>query len=442
MTPATTILPALLSAALAAGPAVRPSMAAELMAAVVAASVVAAPDLADSDDAQTAPATPADAKPPSGGSPAKATDGTDTASDGSTVEASQESAGADGAQKPPAREPPVQLQVLPRPIPLARIYEYLTKPITDDAARTALEVRIKPVWEAYVGDFALPNRNEFGEVRGILSQIPTDRPPSPDEIRNKYASALAVVDRLDASFLTELAAMVGEPSRPALEALRRARLRSVASIGVAGHLSLSVPMRWVDPMVWLQVTETTIPGDAVQRFDLEVTRISQALTPVRRRFEFEMVVRARSQQQLVAALPTKGKEFVAASREAARASMAAVDALKGPLAAEDVARVHIARIEDLYFDTPKPERPLGAESFPSDPAARDAWFAERAKLAIADAEILLRYEAAALTTLAATPLWDRDAYDGRQLLAKSFGDERTRLHDETRSRLELISGKQ
>ena len=60
----------------------------------------------------------------------------------------------------------------------------------------------------------------------------------------------------------------------------------------------------------------------------------------------------------------------------------------------------------------------------------------------ADAEILLRYEAAALTTLAATPLWDRDAYDGRQLLAKSFGDERTRLHDETRSRLELISGKQ
>lgn len=427
MTPATTILPALLSAALAAGLAVRPSMAAELMA---------------SDDAQTAPATPADAKPPSGGSPAKATDGTDTASDGSTVEASQESAGADGAQRPPAREPPVQLQVLPRPIPLARIYEYLTKPITDDAARTALEARIKPVWEAYVGDFALPNRNEFGEVRGILSQIPTDRPPSPDEIRNKYASALAVVDRLDASFLTELAAMVGEPSRPALEALRRARLRSVASIGVAGHLSLSVPMRWVDPMVWLQVTETTIPGDAVQRFDLEVTRISQALTPVRRRFEFEMVVRARSQQQLVAALPTKGKEFVAASREAARASMAAVDALKGPLAAEDVARVHVARIEDLYFDTPKPERPLGAESFPSDPAARDAWFAERAKLAIADAEILLRYEAAALTTLAATPLWDRDAYDGRQLLAKSFGDERTRLHDETRSRLELISGKQ
>ena len=378
---------------------------------------------------QSAPARPADAAPASGGK-------------GGAVAGGDAGDDAGGSAKAPERETPVQLQVLPRPIPLARVYEYLTKQIADDATRGALEARIKPVWEAYVGDFALPNRHEFGEVRGILSTIPTDRPPSPDEIRNKYASALAVVDRLDASFLAELGTIVGEPSKPALEALRRARLRSVASIGVAGHLSLSVPMRWVDPMVWIQVTETTIPPDAVQRFDLEVTRISQGLTPVRRRFEFEMVVRARSQQQVVAALPTKGKELVAASREAALASLAAVDALKGSLPPEDVARVHIARIEDLYFDTPKPERPLGAENFPSDPSARDAWFAERAKLAIADAEILLRYEDAALKTLAATPLWDRSAYDARQLLAKSFGDERTRLHDETRARLELISGKQ
>ena len=382
---------------------------------------------------QTAPARPAGAS---------AGDDAPGKADTGQADSGQADTGGSNGAKAPQRETPVQLQVLPRPIPLARVYEYLTKQIADDAARAALEARIKPVWEAYVGDFALPNRNEFGEVRGILSTIPTDRPPSPDEIRNKYASALAVVDRLDASFLAELGTIVGEPSKPALEALRRARLRSIASIGVAGHLSMSVPMRWIDPMAWILVTESTIPPDAVQRFDLEVTRISQALTPVRRRFEFEMVVRARSQEQLVAALPTKGKDLVAASREAARASLAAVDALKGPLPPEDVARIHIARIEDLYFDTPKPERPLGAENFPSDPSARDAWFAERAKLSVADAEILLRYEDAALKTLAATPLWDRGAYDARQLLAKSFGDERTRLHDETRARLELISGKQ
>jgi hypothetical protein len=169
--------------------------------------------------------------------------------------------------------------------------------------------------------------------------------------------------------------------------------------------------------------------------------VLRGLTPARRRFEFEIIVTAQSQQQFVKALPVKGPDFVTASREAVRAMIAVVDGLAQALPPEDVARVHIARIEDLYLDTPRPERPCGSETFPADESLREAWFAERAKLAIADAEILRRYEEQALATLAATPLWDRDAYDGRVFLAKGFKDARTQLHDDARTRLELLSGR-
>ncbi len=359
-----------------------------------------------------------------------------------TPPATPPSAPAEGAPAAPpaAANTQAQLQILPRPLPLARVYDFVTTPIADEATRLELERRIRALWEGYLARFEVVQLEEFVEARAKLTAVSGDRPPTPDALRGSYATALAAVDRLDAMFLADLKTLVSADSAEALAALERSRLRAVSAIGLAGHLSLSVPMRWVEPMAWLEVTESRIPMATIIAYDLEVTRLSKDLAPARRRFEFEMVGAARTQSAFSKALPEKGKPLVVASRDAALASRAAVAALLGPVQADDVARIQIARVEDLYFDTPRPERAVTAESFPADEALRDAWFAERAKLAISDAEIVLRYEDLALKTLAAKPLWDRQAYDGRKLLAKSFKEERSRLHDEIRAKLELLSG--
>ncbi|MGA1224360.1 MAG: hypothetical protein ACO31E_07320 [Phycisphaerales bacterium] len=336
---------------------------------------------------------------------------------------------------------PVELQLLPRPMPLARVLEYLAPSIAEGEAREEFERRVTALWNGYAAGFELVESAEFREMRLVLAEVTGKRPPTPDTLRAKYASALAGADRLDAQFLADVAELRPNGADPAMDALRRARTRNVSLLGLAGHLSLSVPIRWRDPMGWLEVTETRIPIDAIRAFDEASTEVITTLTPVRRRFEFNIIVSATTQQRFVRDLPSKAAEFVDASRDAANATRAAVETLRGALPPEDIARVHIARIEDLYFDTPRPERPCGTETFPADPALQDAWFAERAKLALADAAILARYEEMALKTLAATPLWDREAYDGRQFLAKNFKDERTQLHDETRTRLELLSGR-
>ena len=339
-----------------------------------------------------------------------------------------------------ARTPP-ELQIIPRPMGFGAIMEYIGPSIADDAQRAAAEARLRALWNGYVVGYEAPAKAEFLDVRTALNELNTKRPPTPDALRARYAKALVAVDRLDSLLFADMDEALQPESDGALAALKRARTRNLASLGLAGHLSLSVPIRWREPMRWLETTETRMPADAIVRFDTAMTELLKGLAPARRRFEFDIIVNAQSQQQFVNALPGKSKDFVTASREAATTSIAIVEALAGAIPPDDVARVHIARIEDLYLDTPRPERPCGADGFPSDVALRDAWFAERAKLAIADAEILRRYEEMALKTLAATPLWDRDAYDGRVFLAKSFKDERTKLHDETRARLELLNAR-
>jgi len=343
------------------------------------------------------------------------------------------------AEKTDANTP---LQILPPPIALARVYEYVTSTIPDEAARLETERRVRTFWESYLSDYQAVQLKEFAEAQAVFGQLDEKPPPSIDKIRGKYATALAAGDRLDQTFLRMLKELVPADAGPAIEALQRQRARSIAACGLAPHLAMSVPMKLNDPMAWLNAAEGPVPAAAHHAYDLTVTGIATGLAPVRRRFEFDMVLSAKSREQFAKILPAKAKELVAASKETANATIAAVDALGSSVTADDLARIHIARIESLYFDTPRPERRVGSEEYPSDVALRDAWFAERAKLAIADAEILKRYEQIALATMAAAPLWDTQAYNARQLLAKSFAEERTKLHDETRARLAVLNVKQ
>lgn len=352
--------------------------------------------------------------------------------------------------EPPAGAPsrsageaiPTALQVLPKPISWPEIRRVLLLPIADPEVRREYEGRIGALWNQYAEAFARDEGQKFAEVRGVLAAATDPKPPTILVMREIYATALAEIDRLDSQFFATLEKILPADRADAIAALKRLRERNIASIGPAGHFSLSVPMRWNDPMTWLEATQSPIAPAALLAYDLEATRIANLMTPVRRRFEFEILLIARSQQDFVKQLPTKGLALVDAYRGAARASAAMVDGLRSAIPAEEVARVQIARIEDMYFDTPKPERRVGLETFPSDPALQEAWLTEYGKLAIADAEILRRYEDLALKALAATPLYDRTAYDGRVFLAKSFKDERTRLHDETAAKLAVIAGKQ
>lgn len=346
-----------------------------------------------------------------------------------------------GAQSATQARTPPELQIIPRPMGFGAIMEFIGPSIPDETRRGELEQRLRALWNGYITGYEEPAKNEFLDVRTAMNELATKNPPSPDALRARYAKALVAADRIDTVFFNDIDEALPPESDGALAALKRARVRNLSALGLAGHLSLSVPLRWREPMGWLNTTEARIAPEVVTRFDIATTEVLRGLTPARRRFEFDIIVTAQSQQQFVKALPVKGPDFVTASREAVRAMIAVVDGLAQALPPEDVARVHIARIEDLYLDTPRPERPCGSETFPADESLREAWFAERAKLAIADAEILRRYEEQALATLAATPLWDRDAYDGRVFLAKGFKDERTKLHDDARARLELLSGR-
>lgn len=315
-------------------------------------------------------------------------------------------------------------------------------PIQDPEVRREFEGRIGALWNQYAEAFARDEGQKFAEVRGVIAAATDPKPPTILVMRGIYATALAEIDRLDAQFFATLEKILPADRADAIAALKRLRERNIASIGPAGHFSLSVPMRWNDATTWLEATQSPIAPAALLAYELEACRIARAVTPVRRQFEFEILKISRSQQEFIKLLPTKGLALVDAYRGAARASAAMVDALGSSIAAEEVARVQIARIEDMYFDTPKPERRAGLETFPADQALQEAWLTEYGKLAIADAEILRRYEELALKALAATPLYDRAAYDGRVFLAKSFRDERTRLHDETAAKLAVIAGKQ
>ena len=145
-----------------------------------------------------------------------------------------------------------------------------------------------------------------------------------------------------------------------------------------------------------------------------------------------------SRERIEAIVPVLATDYLPSVKSAVAEAITAVEALGGSVPEEDVARIHIARITDLYPDIPRHERPFDMFAYPDDDGKRDLWLAERARLSIADAEIMRRYEAKALETLVAKAIWDRAAYDMRQAVAAPFKAERTALHYETTERVRLL----
>lgn len=346
--------------------------------------------------------------------------------------------------RPPAapKTPPAndrnQLPITPGPMGYDRLRADLAAPIADEAKREAFADELARIWDRYNLAWAAIEKREIGLARGAVSQMRSSRTITADVLRARYADALAAVARTDAACFAAIAEAMPPESAPALDALRRARARAVAGHGLAPYLSLAVPVRWNDPLAWLNACETRLPFDAFTAYDTATEGIATRLCGPRRRFETDLLVQGTSRERIEAIVPTLAVDYLPSVKSAVTESIAAVEALRGSLPEADVARIHVARITDLYPDIPRPERPFDMFAYPDDDGKRDLWLAERARLSIADAEIMRRYEAKALETLAARAIWDRAAYDMRQAVAAPFKAERTALHDEATERVRLL----
>lgn len=345
---------------------------------------------------------------------------------------------APAAPKTPPANDRNQLPITPGPMGYDRLRADLAAPIADEARREAFADELARIWDRYNLAWAAIEKREIGLARGAVSQMRSSRTITADVLRARYADALAAVARTDAACFAAIAEAMPPESGPALDALRRARSRAVAGHGIAPYLSLAVPVRWNDPLAWLNACETRLPYEAFTAYDTTTEGIATRLCGPRRRFETDLLVQGTSRDRIEAIVPVLAVDYIPSVKSAVAEAIAAVEALRGSVPDEDVARIQVARITDLYPDVPRPERAFDMFAYPDDDGKRDLWLAERARLSIADAEILRRYEAKALETLAAKAIWDRAAYDMRQEIAAPFKAERTALHDETTERVRLL----
>ncbi len=345
---------------------------------------------------------------------------------------------APATPKTPPASDRMQLPITPGPMGYDRLRADLAGRIADEARRETFSDELARLWDRYNLAWAAIEKREIGLARGAVSQMRSSRTINADVLRARYADALVAVDRTDAAFFASIEAAMPVEARPALDALRRARARAIAGHGLAPYLALSVPVRWNDPIAWLNACETRIPFEAYAAYDATTCDIAVRLCAPRRRFETDLLVQGTSRERIEAIAPTLATDYLPAVRSAVAESIAAVEALRGSVPDEDVARIHVARITDLYPDIPRPERPFDLFAYPDDDGKRDLWLAERARLSIADEAILRRYEARALETLASRAIWDRAAYDMRQAVAAPFKAERTALHDEANERMRLL----
>ena len=345
---------------------------------------------------------------------------------------------APAAPKTPPANDRNQLPITPGPMGYDRLRADLAAPIADESRREAFADELARIWDRYNLAWAAIEKREIGLARGAVSQMRSSRTITADVLRARYADALAAVARTDAAFFAAIAEAMPPESAPALDALRRARARAVAGHGIAPYLSLAVPVRWNDTLAWLNACETRLPYEAFVAYDTTTEGIATRLCGPRRRFETDLLVQGTSRERIEAIVPVLATDYLPSVKSAVAEAITAVEALRGSVPEEDVARIHIARITDLYPDIPRPERPFDMFAYPDDDGKRDLWLAERARLSIADAEIMRRYEAKALETLVAKAIWDRAAYDMRQAVAAPFKAERTALHDETTERVRLL----
>lgn len=330
--------------------------------------------------------------------------------------------------------------IVPPVMSYERLKSDLMAPIGDEQAREAATDRLAQLWGGYFQAWERIDGVEIAAARQALASIVGDKPPSAEMLRNRQADALQAVDRVDRGFFDKLAEALPPESRAALARLERARARAIAAHGLAPEAALVVPLRWVDPAPWLAATSGDVPPAAFERYDAAMTSLSVSFSGPRRRFESEFLVRKGSRDEIAAQVPALAGDLLRAARETAGRSIAIVDGLAPDLAPADVARVHIARIEDIYLDTPRPRRPSVLDAMPADETAREAWRAERDRVAVEDAAILRRYEARALETMAPAVLWDRAAYERRREIAAPFRAEREKLFEDAAARLEAIVG--
>lgn len=344
-----------------------------------------------------------------------------------------QSAAAQTSRPAVARKP-----VVPAVMGYERIVAELSAPIADEKAREAAIDRIAQLWGGYYQSWQRIDAVEIAAARQALAALVGSTPPSAEILRARQADALAAVDRVDRGFFEKAAESLPAESKPALAKLRRARTRAIAAHGLAPEVALAVPVRWVDPSRWVLAAAGDVPPAAFDRFDETTTALCVRFVGPRRRLESELLVLGADRELVSQRLPALGADLTRTAREVAEASIAAVDALGPDVAAADVARVHVARIEDLYLDTPRPTRPPVLDAMPADEGAREAWRAERDRVAIEEAGILRRYEARALETLAPAPLWDKAAYERRREVAEPFRAERIRLLEEAAARLAAL----
>ncbi|MCE2881898.1 MAG: hypothetical protein LW636_06020 [Planctomycetaceae bacterium] len=366
------------------------------------------------------------------------------------VAISARAAAQEGAP-PPAEEPqelpkaaPADrpLRVVPSLMGYDRIVRDLSAPIVDEARREELKTQVARLWDGYNTGWQRVESNEIQIARLAVSELNGRQPPSPETLRSRMADALAAVNRSDAAFFLALSEVIPPESREALESLKRARTRAICGHGMAPQLAFAVPFRLIDPMRWLDASTVEVPEDARREYDTRMTALVERWSAARRAFEFQALARGRGSKEFEAMLPSASRELLTISQTMGSETAAEVARLSSALPPAEVARIQIARIEAIYFDTPRPERPAVLDALPTDPTAHDAWIAERERTLVADAEILLRYEKRAIETMFAAPFSSRGAYDTRRKIADPYREERTRLHDQAAERQKVISGAQ
>lgn len=377
-----------------------------------AAAVFAAAALMQAALAQTAPVAPA--SPPTEPPPAK--------------------------PLPPATPAERQLRVVPPPMGFERVARDLTAPVADETRRADLKAQIARLWDGYNTAWQRIDGSELAIARMAVAELKGRNPPTAETLRARMADALAATALVDGAFFVGLDKAVPPESRRALDRLRLARTRAISGHGMAPQLALAVPFRLSDPTKWLDAATVELPDDARFEYEKRMTALVERWAAARRAFEFQALARGRGAKEFEAMLPDASRELIAVSQAIGPETAAEVARLASAISADEVARIQIARIEDLYFDTPRPERPAVLDAMPTDPTAHDAWTAERERTLAADAEILLRYERRAIDTMFAAPFNSRGAYDTRRTIADPFREERTRLHDEATVRQRVISG--
>lgn len=360
--------------------------------------------------------------------------------------ASAQSAPATPQAEPPAKPlPPAtaaerQLRVVPPPMGFERIARELTAPVSDEARQAELKAQIARHWDGYNTAWQRIDGSEIAIARMAVAELKGRNPPSAETLRARMADALAAVALVDGAFFTALDKSVPPESKRSLERLRLARTRAICGHGMAPQLALAVPFRLSDPTKWLDAATTELPADARFEYEQRMTALVERWAAARRGFEFQALARGRGAKEFEAMLPDASRDLIAASQAIGPETAAEVARLASVLPAHEVARIQIARVEDLYFDTPRPERPAVLDALPTDPAAHDAWRAERERTLVADAEILLRYERRACETMFAAPFDSRGAFDTRRAIADPYRGERTQLHDQASARQTVISG--